>query len=141
MILIIEPMLNNYWKVVSVGINALDYSLVSGQKIVQTDNWIEGKIKSQVLWDDSLKQVVDLPVALKVAIYKKQKLNEYKEKLIQHIGFIEAGTDKTTLYNQLKNIVSLVKNANTVNDVDTACAQIDQKINSVLSDIGFDASK
>lgn len=141
--LLIELLQGDYWRILNVFYSgAENYKPAANQKIIIDHNWVfkandEAEIKSNLVWDDRIKEVILLPTSIKVDEYRKRKLAEYFDKIIKYNSLLESNQAKTTLYDQLKAIIASAKQATTTSGVDSALSQIDVKINTVKTDLGF----
>jgi hypothetical protein len=134
--IVVELIDSVYWRIVSLGTNPNDYTLTENQKIIIDHNWIfkangDSYNKDDVIWDDKDNQVILFPEHLKVAQYKKQKLDELSER------FSNGGNDISIGEQTLANIVSDIKVAETTQDIDSAFNKITKEKQKFLKRIGL----
>lgn len=133
--LLVQLISGNYWSIENVFYeNANQYTPAANQKTIQNHNWVfkqngESEIKDNLVWDDLDKQVILYPDHLKLSIYKEKTLAECRDKLKGNLG---------VLYKQvLKDISKKIADADTIQKVNDAKAEIDSRIDDEIKDLGF----
>lgn len=123
-----------YCEIISLGSNPNDYIIGDNQKIIIEHNWVfktngEAYNKDALVWDDKDKQVILYPEPLKISIYRKQKLKEFVDRLDR--------VDYVIGEQILANIVTAIKSANTIPEIDIAAKMLDDNKASFLKRIGL----
>lgn len=135
--IVIQIIQDPYWEIVSLGSNPADYTLTDGQKIIMDHNWVfkpngDSEVKDNLVWDDKDKQVILYPEHLKVSTYRQEVLKECVERF--------SGTDSVLGEQVLSSIVSDIKNAITVFDIDAAKKRIEDNKQQYLNRIGLSST-
>ena len=132
--LLIEKFTGDFWKIVSLGTNPNDYTVSINQKIVQEKNWIfnldgSAKNKDALLWNERTEMVIEFPENILMEEHKHKKLEECRQKILNNPSIIDKAV--------LKSIVTGIKSAGTIPEIDSAFKQLDNNIKTVLGDLGL----
>lgn len=132
--ILIEFLQGDYWKVIAYGTNPDDYTVEANQKIIIDHNWplkpdTSAYNKDEVVWDDKDEQVILYPEHLKLAIHKEKTLKECRDMLKGNLNVLDDSA--------LRAIAKDIKDAESINDVNTAKASIEVAINAQITNLGF----
>jgi hypothetical protein len=82
-VILVELYTGDYYKIISTGSDG--YVAKESQKIIDKFNWIDGKNKNDLLWDDKNKKVIEKPQAIIDEEQTKLLLEEKNKILLNNL--------------------------------------------------------
>lgn len=82
-VLLVEHYKDDYYKIISSG--SAGYVAKENQKIIKKFNWITGKNKNDLIWDDKNEKIIETPESILIEERAIKLLREKNQELLKNL--------------------------------------------------------